>query len=541
MPPRRTNAGSRTRRAAGRTPARFPGAGPARATPAPSPPAAAPAGGEPAVTWLELDVGPVAHGGICVARVDGRVVFVRHALPGERVRAVVTDRSHDRYWRADAIEVITPSADRVAAPCPHAGPLPPPSPTAAASAAQQAAAAAAAGWGCGGCDWQHASLPAQRRLKAQVVVDALRRLGGLAAHVAPDDDAGWRTAGTVAWPAEAPTPADGEARAATPADGTAAPGPDSLAVAVAALPGPGERDGLGWRTRMRFAVTPDGQVGLRAHRSHLVVPTPDCRIAHPLVVAKVADRRFPRADAVEVAASLPSGRVWAGPVRRPDDQPPPGAGALGRGREGTAARAPSDEPEVLVEQVRDRRFEVATGAFWQVHPAAAELLVAEVLAALAPRPGETAFDLYAGAGLFAAFLAEAVGAAGTVVAFESDRAAARSATRSLADLPQVSVRPVRVTPASVRGALGSAGAGRRVDVAVLDPPRAGAGPEVMAALLEQRPRAVAYVACDPAALARDLAAALALGYRVTAVRGFDLFPMTAHVECVARLEPAEPG
>ncbi|MBL7618296.1 TRAM domain-containing protein, partial [Frankia sp. AgB1.8] len=213
---------------------------------------------------VELEVGRVAHGGSCVARAEGRVVFVRHALPGERVRARVTDRSHDRYWRADAVEILEPSPDRVAPPCPHAGPR----------RASGAAGQAALG-GCGGCDWQHATLAAQRRLKAQVVAEALRRQGGLSAHVVGEDEK----------------------------DQTEATG---LAIAVEPLPGPGLGDGLGWRTRMRFAVTPAGEVGLRAHRSHEVLATPDCRIAHPLVVAAVAGKRFADAEAVEVAASVSS-------------------------------------------------------------------------------------------------------------------------------------------------------------------------------------------------------------------------------------------
>jgi tRNA/tmRNA/rRNA uracil-C5-methylase (TrmA/RlmC/RlmD family) len=418
---------------------------------------------------LELTVGQVAHGGSCVARTDGRVVFVRHALPGERVIAQVTDRGHDRYWRADAVEILEPSPDRVAPPCPYAGP-----------------------GRCGGCDWQHATLGAQRLLKARVVAEALRRQGGLAARAEGD------------------------------APGGAA---SELVVAVAPLAGPGGDDGLGWRTRMRFAVTADGGVGLRAHRSHEVVATPHCRIAHPLIAAAVADRRFPGADAVEAAASVSTGRVS---VR------PSGAGRAGGDEE---AGGPVEE---LVERVRGRDFHVDAAAFWQVHPAAASTLVDAVLEALEPRPGERALDLYAGAGLFAAFLAEAVGPDGQVVALESDASAVASAARSLADVPWVSVRPVRVTAATVRGAMGAAGAAgraRAVDVAVLDPPRTGAGADVLAAVLALRPRAVAYVACDPVALGRDLSVVAAHGYRVSDVRGFDLFPMTAHVECVARLVP----
>jgi tRNA/tmRNA/rRNA uracil-C5-methylase (TrmA/RlmC/RlmD family) len=107
-----------------------------------------------------VEVGPVAHGGHCVARHHGRVIFVRHALPGERVLLQVTDDSHDRFWRADAVEVLTASPDRVEPPCPIARP-----------------------GLCGGCDFQHATLPAQRGLKTAVVSEQLRRLAVLPTKV----------------------------------------------------------------------------------------------------------------------------------------------------------------------------------------------------------------------------------------------------------------------------------------------------------------------------------------------------------------------
>ncbi|WP_430827791.1 class I SAM-dependent RNA methyltransferase, partial [Candidatus Protofrankia californiensis] len=281
-------------------------------------------------------------------------------------------------------------------------------------------------------------------------------------------------------------------------------------------------EGLGWRTRMRYVLTEQGEVALRGHRSHEVVPAADCRIAHPLVRAAVADRVFPVRDAgeteveVEVAASMSSGTAVV--TRLPGPSASSGSGSG------------SEVETEIVEVVRDRRFRLGPGVFWQVHPGAPEVLVDAVLVGLAPRAGETALDLYAGAGLFAAALAEAVGPSGTVVAMESDPPAVASAARSLADLPQVSLRGVRVSPGSLRG-LAATGA----DVAVLDPPRAGAGRAVMQALLALGPRAVAYVSCDPASLARDLAVAVAQGYSLVTLRAFDLFPMTAHVECVAIL------
>jgi tRNA/tmRNA/rRNA uracil-C5-methylase (TrmA/RlmC/RlmD family) len=187
-------------------------------------------------------------------------------------------------------------------------------------------------------------------------------------------------------------------------------------------------------------------------------------------------------------------------------------------------------PGRIRERAAGRDWELDAAGFWQVHPAAADALAGCVLEMLAPRPGETALDLYAGAGLFAGVLADAVGPDGRVLAVEADERAAADARANLVGRP-VEVRPARVTT----GLLG--GLGAAPDIAVLDPPRAGAGPDVLTALLALRPRAVAYVSCDPAALARDLRAALDAGWHLAALRAFDCFPMTQHVETVALLEP----
>lgn len=396
---------------------------------------------------VELEVGPVAHGGHCVARHAGRVVFVRHTLPGEHVLALVTEDGGGSYCRADAIEVLRPSPDRVLPPCPHAGP-----------------------GRCGGCDWQHATGSAQRELKAAVVREQLRRLAGLS----------------------------------------------DVDVVVEPLP-TGPTDGLlGWRTRVRFAVTPDGRTGLRRHRSHHVEPVPHCPLGTDEVDAVGAGRRrWPGAGSVTVTAS--TGGDHAVVVTPADRRAAPaviGAATVG-------------------ERAAGRSWRVSVGGFWQVHPAAADALADCLTGLLRPRPGETALDLYAGAGLFAGVLAVAVGRQGRVVAVESDPVAVADAAANLADLPWVTVRRGRVDPALLDELDLAA------DLVVLDPPRAGAGPAVIAALLRRRPRAVGYVACDPAALARDVRAAAAAGYRLAAIRAFDLFPMTHHVECVAVLAPAD--
>ncbi|HUR72635.1 MAG TPA: class I SAM-dependent RNA methyltransferase [Sporichthya sp.] len=382
-------------------------------------------------TEYELDVGPVAHGGICVARHEGRVIFVRHTLPGERVRARVTEgRPHDRFLRADAVEVLTPSPDRVTPPCPYAGP-----------------------GRCGGCDWQHATLGAQRRLKAAVLAEQLLRLAKLDRS------------------------------------------PEVEAV-------PGAADGSGWRTRVRFAVDLAGRPGLRRYRSHDVVPIDECFIAHPAVNASgVLGATWPGTDEVAVTAA----------------------------GDGAVLVRPS-ETERGGERVGERTFAVPAAGFWQVHPAAAATLAGAVAEALAPQPGDALLDLYAGSGLFAGMLAASVTPGGSVVAVEGDATAVAAARDNLNGLPGVSVVADRVDSALASGV-------GRADLVVLDPPRTGAGRAVVEAIAELRPRRVVYVACDPAALARDIAIFAERGYSLSGLRAFDLFPHTHHLEAVATLEP----
>jgi len=396
-------------------------------------------------TEFEAEIGKVAHGGHCVTRHDGRVVFVRHTLPGERVRVRVTrGREGDRFLLGDAVEVLEPSPHRRPPPCPFSGP-----------------------GQCGGCDWQHVDLDHQRELKAAVVTEQLHRLGGLDLDVRVE-------------------------------------------------PVPGDTAGLRWRTRVEFAVDASGHAGLRRHHSHDVIRIDDCLIATEAVVASgVLDREWPGADSVDVVD--------------------PGAGAPTQVVPVRHGKAPAGDVVQRVDTGRwSGEFRLSARGFWQVHPGAAATFVDAVLEQLAPAAGERAVDLYAGVGLFARALADAVGPGGAVLAVESDRRAVRDADRNVADRPQVEVRQGKVDRA-LRPLVRQ---GITADVVVLDPPRTGAGRSVIRDLAALRPRAVAYVACDPAALARDLAYAQEAGFTVRSVRAFDAFPMTHHVECVAILEPA---
>lgn len=393
-------------------------------------------------TEAVVEVGPVAHGGHCVARLDGRVVFVRHALPGERVRVAITEGDDDsRFLRGDAVEVLDASPQRVEPPCPYAGP-----------------------GRCGGCDFQHADLAYQRQLKAEVVREQFQRLAKLDVDV----------------PVEAV---------------------------------PGDEAGLRWRSRVEFAVDADGRAGLRVHRSHTILPLADCLIADQRIIdSGVLDTLWTGCTGVDaVAADEPADAVLV---------------TLPEGRVPTVVQR-VDTPEWSGE------FRIGARGFWQVHPGAAPTFVAHVLETLRPDAGEKVLDLYAGAGLFAAALADAVGPSGSVLAVEGHRPAVVDGMRNTSLQPQVEWRHGRVdrvVHTLVRQQINA-------DLVVLDPPRTGAGRDVTRDIAALHPRRIAYVACDPAALARDVAYLGSAGYRLETLRAFDAFPMTHHVECIAVLVP----
>ena len=378
-----------------------------------------------------VEIERVAHGGVCVAHApDGRVVFVRHTAPGEQVRVDITEERRS-YLRGDAVEVLRPASSRVPPPCPWAGP-----------------------GRCGGCDWQHLALDEQRRLKADVVREQLRRMAQIEREVVVE-------------------------------------------------PVPGDTDGLGWRTRVRFAVDDSGRAGLRRHRSHIVEPIGDCLIAHPGIGTRdVVAADWTGHDEVVVAVSSVGERLVTT------------AQEAGPGR-------------TLHEVVESTSWELPAGGFWQVHPGAVTTLRAVVDDFTDVRAGERCLDLYAGVGVFADVLARRAGES-SVTAVEFDRLAVAAGAAALPGVHFVSAR----VDAWLRQHREPA------DVVVLDPPRKGAGKDVIRSITARDPRVIAYVACDPAALARDLAVARDEGYQLTDLRAFDLFPMTAHVECVARLARA---
>ncbi|WP_342000993.1 TRAM domain-containing protein [Microbacterium sp. LWH7-1.2] len=441
---------------------------------------------------LDLDITGVAHGGVFVARHEGRVVFVPDAIPGERVRVRLTDTAKKSFWRGETLEVLEASPHRQLHVWRQADVDVPP---------EQRP---------GGADFGHIALEHQRALKLEVLRDALHRFGGVSEPVAT-------MSGVTSVLADGSEEADGES-----VDGTA------------------------WRTRVSLHVDADGNVGQYAARSHRVVPLEDLPLATSAVesAALALHGGEPgRIDLVQPADGRV--RILARPERKTDAAPRRGRGA--RASSAKPRKAPA--PEVVLERVGDRDFRVDAGGFWQVHRLAAHTLTTTVSAALRALPRDAPavdpdawhLDLYGGVGLFAATLGELGGSSTRVTSVESDARATEHAGENLADWVGARAETGRVDRWLARlAAEASAPERERLSrgVVLLDPPRSGAGRDVVDHLTALAPSTIVYVACDPVALARDIATFRAGGYEVASVDGLDLFPNSHHVEAVAVLTRA---
>jgi tRNA/tmRNA/rRNA uracil-C5-methylase (TrmA/RlmC/RlmD family) len=423
---------------------------------------------------IDLDVSGVAHGGVFVARHEGRVIFVPDAIPGEKIRARLTDTRKKSFWRAEALEVTDASPHRRE----HVW--------------READITVAPEERPGGADFGHITLEHQRALKLDVLTDALSRFGGLDVPVAIADAS--RPATEGGFDAEHP-------------------------------------EGLGWRTRVSLHVDADGRVGPYAARSHRVIEVSDLPLATDAIRAAARDLATGAPGRIDLVQPA-DGRVRV--IARPEENP--------RGR-GKAARK---SPEVIIERAAGHEFRVDATGFWQVHRLAADTLATGVAAALrgiradgpAIDPDAWHLDLYGGVGLFAAVLGDLGGRSTRVTTVESDPRATEHAGENLVDWVGARAETGRVDR-WLAGLTKNASAAERDrlshGVVVLDPPRAGAGREVVEAVASLRPETVVYVACDPVALARDLATFRAAGYETPRVDAFDLFPNSHHIEAIATL------
>ena len=419
---------------------------------------------QPPAEPVVLTLHGFTHGAEAVGRrPDGKVCFVAHALPGERVRvAIETERK--RWSRGRLLEVIEPSSDRVAPPCPYARPD-----------------------ACGGCMLQHVRPARQAELLRQVVIDQLERIG----HIHDPPVKGTRRPHTAG-----EQPEDAE-------------------------------EGLGYRTRARFSVDAQGRLGFHRQRTHEVIPIDHCRLltdgAHGARVEAGDGWRGARSVAVS-SGDDGTGLIEVTPGEDPLTDLPEGDRAIVLIDELGHDHVLRGDASVR-HMVHGASFQVSATSFFQPSPAGASMLVEEVLEGTKVTPGDRVLDLYSGVGLFSRFLADA---GGQVTAYEVHPAAVRDALVNLGS------RDVEVVQTDAHeGILRCLAQERRFDSVVLDPPRQGAGQEVCTDMARLAPSRVVYVACDPAALARDAKMLVGLGYRLVRVVPIDQFTHTGHIEAVA--------
>ena len=507
-----------------------------------------------------------AHGGAFVARTEQGVIFVRHGIVGEqavvRITAIGPKR---RFYFADVISVPVPSLARRSHPWIQADAL---------ATEEERAAATGVPELLGGMEYGHINLDEQRRYKTDIVRTQINRLGGL--------------------PLESPLLTN---------------------LMVEELPLRDNNEGLSWRTRVRYTVTKvrahgseeknggkkspavTWRVGMHPYRASQPVPVVDFPLAAPElrnleleklnlrgvreVEATVSSRgrvllQFivdPRFSIEEVAKDIEqqASDAWGLLAKRkislfftPQST---SNGKPKRRRPGSShspyRRVPEGDQLLgaglcsVTEEVTfgSRRFsyQVSAGGFWQIHRAAPSTMVGTMLTMLRPQEGECTLDLYAGAGLFTAALADAVGATGTVVSIEGSPVTHKDARSNFApdgcsrteNSANTRIEVIRGDVARHLVDLKTAlefGEIPAIDAVVLDPSREGANRTTLERLDALDPKRILYVACDPASLGRDTGILRELGWDMVQLRAFDMYPNTHHVESVALFEraPAKP-
>ena len=442
---------------------------------------------------IQLTLDAIAHGGEALGRHAGKVVFVPYAIPGERVQVEIVEEK-ERWARARLLEaggpgrapLITPSPDRVEPPCPYFGPE-----------------------GCGGCQWQHIAYERQAELKKEIVADQLRRLGRIANPPVAD---------TIVLAAPSWSENGGAAGGDTPS-----PIPDTPYLSY------------GYRNHVQFAITPEGRLGFRRGASHEVIAVDRCLLLHEQLdeLHAALDVAAAGLTGVSLRVGVNTGQALILLETAGEEAPEleinlPAACALRTPR----GIQPLIGQPWIEEEVAGRRYRVSAESFFQVNTAGAEALVEVVRGYVAPRPGDVLLDAYCGVGLFtlalAGVVAEAIGIEAAPSACEDFACNAGEQMNVVLHEGAVEeVLPVLLAQ------------GQRADLVVLDPPRAGAGREVIRGLAGLGPRRIVYVSCDPATLARDSVHLAAAGYRLVEAQPVDLFPQTYHVETVALWESAD--
>ncbi|MCS7247612.1 MAG: class I SAM-dependent RNA methyltransferase [Anaerolineales bacterium] len=408
----------------------------------------------PAEAQVEVTLREMVYGGAALGRLaDGRALFVPYALPSERALVeIVQEKAH--YARGRLVQVLVPSPKRIQPRCPHFGE-------------------------CGGCHYQHLSYEEQVSLKAQLLVDQLRRIGAF--HALPE---------------------------------------------LAIYPSPSEWH---YRNSLQFHLTPEGKLGFRRAQSHETLPIQQCFLPLPPLIDLWQQIELdPEAGVERVELRCDSdGNLLL--VLESDHAEPPEVSVeelpisvVHLSPAGSLVLAGS---EYLWMEIKEQRLRLSAGAFFQVNAAVAGQIVDYLLAHLKLSPSDALLDVYCGGGLYSVFLAPRVG---RLIGIESSPYACRDFEFNLDTFEQVEL--YEATAEQVLAQLDL-----RPQTILLDPPRSGLSQTVREALARLAPPQIAYISCDPATFARDLRYLAQRGYRLEQLAFFDMFPQTYHIETVGIL------
>jgi 23S rRNA (uracil1939-C5)-methyltransferase len=418
---------------------------------------------------VELRLDGIAHGGEAFGQDRGRVVFVPFAIPGERVRVELLEEK-PRWARARLIEILDPSPDRIDPPCPYFGP-----------------------GKCSGCQWQHIAYERQANLKQELVADQLRRLGHISEPPVPDVI-------VLARPGV-------EERAVTEADVLS----------------------FGYRNQARFVVDANGKLGYRRAMTHDVIPVDRCLLLHERLddLLGALDVVWPSMTGVTLRVGVATGQALVVLETSDDEQPEleidlPAACAVQTQR---GIRPLVGEPR-LEEQITGRLFWVSAESPFHANTTGAEALVEVVASYLEPRKTDCLLDAYCGVGLFALTLADSVE---QVIGIEASPSACEDFAHNAGAQGGITLHEGAIE--AVLPVLREQS--QPVDLVVMDPPLAGAGPEIAGQLAVLGPRRIVYVSSDPATLARDSMYFAAAGYQLIEAQPVDMHPQTCQVETVA--------